>query len=135
MIDQVNRNTATYRDELGPYFDFALLSTEAIARSTAADVADLTDEERANPDLEAAIEQVRDGFAQTITGALGLFETPGLTADWLAQRLPALKACRKTATSFLEPDIWVEIAGMANALAGLTADPQIKKGLEEFGAS
>lgn len=101
LLEQIDRNTATFAPEVGQFTDFQMATTATMAGSALDFIASATPAVLDQPKVKAGLGQMRAGFAQTIGGMLKTLTISGIDTDWKLRRLAALDGIADTAARFL----------------------------------
>jgi hypothetical protein len=130
--EKINLNVVRYPEELGRYFDFAVIMQGSIAESVQSYMVGAKPAELARPNFQSGLANIRAGATRTVSGTIETLAVNGLTNEWIRARMLALTAVAPKLRKFLLADQKEDLRKLAFACADVTDDARAKKGLQDF---
>jgi clan AA aspartic protease (TIGR02281 family) len=118
-----------FAPELGRFFDASVAPEQAIADCMTAEL-DAHPDTKLPPADQGKLTQLRGTMASALSESLGLFREPGISVDWVLQRLSVLRAAAPSLARFLTP---AEVAQLRATLLRLDAQVRGKPLREALG--
>ena len=128
-IIKANSNTSAFAAELGRYYDAQIRIHSAMIDSATAQLAAATDEQKKDATFRTTLTNISASTANAMSGVLGAFTLPGLSDDWLLQRVVVLLDVTPRAAKFMTPQDREILRNAAAEVAERIKDPDLKSGV------
>lgn len=134
-VETADRNVATYASVIGRWYDYQMAIESAVADSTSAFVAKVPKSALANPDLIAALNEVRGGLVEHMKTILNVLSNETLDYEWRRERSAVLAELAPKAAKLISQADVVSLSASFLKLAESTQDPVLKARLKKIDAS
>lgn len=128
---QIAKNTAAFAPEIGRYFDAQIDLERALIDAVDAEMKAHPDEFQ-SAQKQGAVAKIKGGVKQSIAGALSTFQTAGISASWMNDRLRTLAPIAPSLATSLADQDRRDLAELARQTAAKIDDREVKSGLESF---